>query len=384
VPDLNRIREQLPIVRLGGYFNGGHTGPLSTAARTAIDEVTAREHGQGRLGRPAVAAKTAIDLEARVQVARLLHVPERDVALTQHTTDGMNIVANGLRWQPGDNAVTTRMEHKGGILPLGLLRRRAGLELRAVEVSDLAPTEELVRALVDAIDSRTRLVVVSHVSYVNGAVLPLAEIVAAATRYDCLVLVDGAQAGGVLPLDVLSLGVDGYAISGQKWLCGPEGTGALYLGERAVDRIEQSWIGHNSVTSWTLDGSYEPNPDVSRYEVGTRSMATLAGFAASIRWLLDDLGIDWIAERAYRLAEQLRTGLAGLPGASVLTPANHVGLVSVRVPVPPEEMVHRLEDRGFQLRSIFGYDCLRASVGFYHTEAEVEALLSGVQELLKE
>lgn len=380
--DLDQIREQLPTVRLGGYFNGGFTGPLSGAARAAIDGVTTREYEQGRMGQANRAAAAAIAEDARCQVARLLRVPERDVALTQHTTDGMNIVANGLRWQPGDNAVTTRMEHKGGILPLGLLRNRAGLEVRAVEVGAERPTAELVQAIVEAIDHRTRLVVVSHVSYVNGAVLPLAEIVAAAARYDCLVLVDGAQAAGVLPLEVPALGVDGYAISGQKWLCGPEGTGALYLSERAADRIEQSWIGYNSVTSWTLDGSYEPNPDVSRYEVGTRSMATLAGFAASIRWLLDDLGIDWIAERGYRLAEQLREGLAKLPGAAMLTPANHVGLISTRLPVAPEEMVQRLEDGGFQLRSIFGYDCLRASVGFFHTEAEIEELLAMISDLL--
>ncbi len=373
--ELDTVRSQVPAIQRGGYFNGGYTGPLCAAARTAADEVTRREYENGRMGRAARAASAAITSRARANVARLLNVPAAGIVLTQHTTDGMNTVVRGLRWQPGDNAVTTRMEHKGAILPFGLLRRRESLQVRAVDVAAQLPTADLVNAIVDAIDERTRLVLLSHVSYVNGSVLPLDEIVAKAARHDCLVVVDGAQSAGVLPLDVPALGVDGYAISGQKWLCGPEGTGGLYLNQRALDRIEQSWVGYNSATSWTTEGDFVPNPDVSRFEVGTRSMAALAGFAAAIDWLLDEVGIQWIADRVYNLAETFRSGLTAADGVQVLTPANHVGLVSFRLPMSPDTLVERLEDDAVMVRSIFGFDCVRASVGFFHSEAEVDDLV---------
>ncbi len=375
---LDRVRADLPAVRRGGYFNAGYTGPLCAAASEALTDTVRREHEVGRMGPgPREEAHRTLQ-DARDLVSELLTCDRDGVALMQHTTEGVNAVVLGLPWSPGDNVVTTRIEHKGLLLPLGVLRRRKEVDVRAVQWDPLDPPDELVRQLVGAIDSRTRLVALSHVSYVTGGLIPLDEVIEKAYRHGALILVDGAQTAGVLPIDLTALPVDAYAISGQKWLCGPEGTGALYVGSRALDRIEPTVVGWASVTAWGLDGSFVPNPDATRYEVGTRSRPLVAGFAAAMRWSRDQVGRQWAAERTAALGARVRHGLLSRTPAVLLTRGNHVGLISFRLPVPAEEAVRRLSDRGITVRSIDGYQCVRACVGYFHTEDEVDDLVDHI------
>ncbi|HEY1618839.1 MAG TPA: aminotransferase class V-fold PLP-dependent enzyme [Streptosporangiaceae bacterium] len=371
---LARIRASLPVVTAGGYFNGGYTGPLCAAAHEAAAAVGEREFLAGRMSGDAKAEQLATHARARELAAGLLGAGPGQVALTHHTTDGMNIVAHGLSWRPGDNAVTTLVEHKGGILPLGVLRDRHGVEVRTVAWQPGDPLDELPRQLAAAVDGRTRLVVVSHVGWVDGGILDLGPVTEAARRHGALVAVDGAQSAGVLPIDVTELDADAYAISGQKWLCGPEGSGALYVRPRCLDRIAQTVVGWNSVDTWERDGRFVPNPDVTRFEVGTRSLAEVAGLAAAIRWHRDEAGAAWAAERTAALADQARAALAGRGAITVLTPPAHTGLLSLRTSLPPEEMVKRMAERGYTIRAIAGYACIRASIGYFHTEDEVAAL----------
>jgi selenocysteine lyase/cysteine desulfurase/biotin carboxylase len=375
---LASVRDALPAVVRGGYFNAGYTGPLSRAAHAAIVATGDREYEIGRMGPQARAIRQEILRDARRRAADLMNARIEDVALTHHSTDGINAVVHGLPWQPGDNAVTTRIEHKGGVLPLGVLRQRRGVELRAVEWDVTEPMDVLTQRLVGAIDGHTRLVALSHVSYVNGGVLDIEPVVAAAHRHGALVLVDGAQAAGCLPIDVVALSVDAYVISGQKWLCGPEGTGALYVRPEALDRIAQTFVGWASVTTWDVGGGFRPNPDVSRFEIGTRAIPQVAGFAAAMRWLSEEVGWSWAYERTHALAELAREELRERAGVRVLTPDRHVGLVSFRPSIPPDELVRRLDARGINIRSIFGYDCARASIGFFHTEDEVRELVDHI------
>lgn len=371
-PRLADVRAALPVVAAGGYFNSGYTGPLCRAAHEAVITTSGREFSTGRMGAAARAIREDVHGRARMLVARLLGASgPHEIALTHHTTDGMNIVAHGLDWRPGDNAVTTRVEHKGGLLPLGVLRDRRGVDLRTVGWAPGEPHRDLPRRLCEAIDARTRLVVLSHVSYVDGGVLDLAPVIETAHRHGAFVAVDGAQSAGVLPIDVRVLDADAYAVSGQKWLCGPEGTGALYLHPRGLDRIAQTYVGWASVDTWELDGHFTPNADVTRFEVGTRGLPQIAGFGAALGWHLDEVGTAWAAKRTADLAEEARQTLIGRPGLTVLTPDDHTGLLSVRTEAPAEEVVRRMAERGFTVRTIQGYDCVRACVGFFHTADEV-------------
>lgn len=379
-PPLDAAREALPVIAAGGYFNSGYTGPLCRAAHEAVTATSAREFATGRMGDAAREAREQVHGSARRRTARLLGARQGEVALTHHTTDGMNMIAHGLDWRPGENAVTTRVEHKGGLLPLGVLRERRGVELRTVAWEPGEPQRELPRRLAAAMDSRTKLVVVSHVSYVDGGVLDLAPVIEAAHRHGAFVAVDGAQSAGVLPVDVAALDADAYAVSGQKWLCGPEGTGALYLHPRGLDRVAQTFVGWASVDTWELDGRFVPNADVTRFEVGTRGLPQVAGFAAALGWHLDEIGTAWAAKRTADLAEEARQTLTGRPGLTVLTPDDHTGLLTVQTAVPAETVVRRMADRGFTVRTIQGYDCVRACVGWFHTADEVTALTGALLE----
>jgi L-cysteine/cystine lyase len=375
---LERIRADLPAVRRGGYFNAGYTGPLCAAAGAAVADTIRREYEVGRMGPgPREEARKTLQ-DARDLVAELLSCDSGEVALTQHTTEGVNAVVLGLPWSAGDNVVTTRIEHKGVLLPLGVLRNRMDVDVRAVAWNPLDSVDALVRQVLDAIDARTRLVALSHVSYVTGGVIALEAVIEKAHRHGALVLVDGAQTAGVLPVEVRALGVDAYPISGQKWLCGPEGTGALYVSSAALERISPTVIGWASVTSWQLDGSFVPYPDATRYEVGTRSRPLVAGFAAALRWSRDQVGRQWAAQRTAFLGNRFREGLLSRTPAVLLTSGDHLGLISFRLPLPPAEVVRRLAEREITVRSIDGYDCVRACVGYFHTEDEVDDLVDQI------
>jgi L-cysteine/cystine lyase len=375
---LETVRDALPVVVAGGYFNSGYTGPLCRVAHEAMLATGMRQFTSGRMGATARQARQDLHDTARREVGLLLKARPEEVALTHHTTDGLNIIAHGLRWRAGDNAVSTRVEHKGGILPLGVLRDRQGIELRTVGWGPGDPQDALPKQLADAIDDGTRLVLVSHVSYVDGGILDLAPVVEKAHRHGAFVAVDGAQSAGVLPVDVHALDVDGYAISGQKWLCGPEGTGALYLHPRWLERIAQTFVGWASVDTWEVDGSFMPNFDTTRFEVGTRSLPDIAGFAAALAWHRNEVGGEWAARRTTELAESARGALAGVPGLTVLTPGEHTGLLTLHTAVPAESVVQRMADRGFTIRTIQGYDCVRASIGYFHTSDEVAELVQAL------
>ena len=133
----------------------------------------------------------------------------------------------GMTWSPGDEIITTFEEHPGLLLLLALLARRFGVVTRYADIGDGA--SGVVEALADRISSRTRVIAISHVLWSTGAVLPLREISELARQHELMVVVDGAQSAGQVPVDLHAMGIDAYAMAGQKWLCGPEATGLLYV-----------------------------------------------------------------------------------------------------------------------------------------------------------
>ena len=172
--------------------------------------------------------------EARAGVAAVIGADLDEVALTHATTDGMNIGTWAIDWQPGDRAVTTRHEHAGGLGPLYVVRDRLGVELAFATFEGDASDDVVMAAFERAIVPGTRLVSVSHVLWTTGMVLPIARIAALAHERGALLLVDGAQAAGALPVSVAELGADMYAVPAQKWLLGPEGMGAFWVRRLAI------------------------------------------------------------------------------------------------------------------------------------------------------
>jgi len=281
--------------------------------------------------------------------------------------------------------VTTTSEHEGGLLPVYVLRQRHGVGLKLIELDP----DDVVTQLQAAITPRTRLLVISHVLWNTGARLPLADIVSLAHQHDVLVLVDGAQSAGSIPLDLPATDVDFYALPGQKWLCGPEGTGALYVRRDRLSLVAPTFVGFSTledVNSYDFSGYFLPARDAARrYEVGTIYRPGIYGMVANLQWLAETVGWSWIHQRIESLAAYTRQALQTLPGLTIHTPPGpQAGLVTFDVAgLDPAKTVVRLAQEDIMLRYIRHPYTLRVSTGFYNTKADIDRLVVTLQSYLE-
>ncbi len=238
-----RIRQEMPATTSCIYLNTGTFGPLPTCVIQAIQERFQEEWYEGRLGAKAFEKISAVYSNARSGVARLLNADIQEIALTDNTGEGMNAISYGLNWQAGDEVITTNHEHISALAPLYQIRDRYGVVIR---VADLGPQADgsVLAAISELVTPRTRLIVLSHVVWTTGAVLDIRSVSRMGRERGIPVLIDGAQSAGAIPIDVKALEVDFYAIPMQKWLCGPDGTGALYVSREGttLHRAYLCWL----------------------------------------------------------------------------------------------------------------------------------------------
>jgi L-cysteine/cystine lyase len=381
---LAAVREALPATSAGIYLNTGSAGPLPRETAKAMADLAEYELRVGRGAYDYHLQSVERMAEARAAVAAILTADVDTVALTHSTTEGMNIAAWGLDWRPGDRAVTSSVEHPGGLGPLLGLRDRREVDLRIVDVGDGGDDDRTLAAFETAIDDRTRLVAISHVAWTTGAILPVREIAGLAHRAGAFVLVDGAQAAGAIPIDVSALGVDGYALSAQKWLLGPEGMGALWIEPSVADRVRPTLAGYFGFDQPGSRLPYRPFADARRLEWGSFHRPSVLGFGRSCGWLAMFVGLDYVYGRGAALARRTADALAAIAGVELVSPRGRLAnLVTFRIPGwPAEEVLDELGRRAFAIaRTVPDTDWLRLSVGFFNTEAELDRLVETVAEL---
>jgi L-cysteine/cystine lyase len=378
---LAAVREALPAVGAGIYLNTGSLGPIPAESAAAVQEYEAHDLRVGRAHPDDMEAGFERMAEARAGVAAILGADVGSVALNHATTDGMNTATWAVDWRAGDRAVTTRHEHAGGLGPLVAIRDRFGVELSFVDIGEGADDEVTMDAFDAAIVPGTRLVSVSHVLWTTGARLPVERIARLARDRGAMVVVDGAQAVGAIPVAVESIGADFYAVPSQKWLLGPEGTGALWASDRAIESAAQSTTGWYSFEQLQLDGSAAYHRDARRFEGSNYHKPSVVGFARSCGWLSMYVGLPWVHERGQRLARAAADRLAEIHGVEVLTPRERMAtLVSFRIRGwTPAEALDELGARVFAIaRTVPQIDAIRISVGFFNTEEEIERLAGAV------
>jgi L-cysteine/cystine lyase len=324
----------------------------------AVEEEELRE---GRSSRPYFERVLEERARLREALAGLLGAPPGQVALTTSTTEGCNIVLRGLGIGPGDEVVTTDSEHPG--LFGGLVA--SGATLRIAPIREL-PAAEILPALRAQITPRTRLVGISHVSWLNGAVVPVREL----AGHGVPVLVDGAQGAGAIPVDVEELGADYYTVSAQKWLLGPAATGALYV---ARDRLDECRVAFPSYLSWELP-EYELREGAKRFEGSWTPPASIAGLLASLAFAA--AAGDERFDRARETAERCRALLLE-SGHEVVTEPGQATLVSWRAD-EPEAVVRRLAEQGVVVRDLPGTGLVRASCGYWTSEDDLDRLVRGL------
>lgn len=376
------LRAGLPATRAGIYLNTGTSGPLPAEAAAAMSAIGDRELAIGRASRDAYDELLERMAEARAVMAAVLGTDVDLVALTHSTTEGVNLALGTFDWRPGDRAVTTSLEHPGVLGPLAAVRDRFGVD---VVEADLGSGGDDVRTLAELeaaiAGGRTRAVVASHVAWSTGALLPVTAIVGLARRHGIASIIDGAQAAGAVPVAVDEIGADYYATSGQKWLLGPEGTGALVVRRDLVERAIPPAGGFFASAVAYAVGREALWPDARRFETAGFHKPSVVGLARSAGWLGMFVGLPWAYERAARLAAAAAARLQSTPGVTLLTPVGQMAtIVSFRVAGwTADEVAEALGRLVFAIvRSIPGLDAVRLSVAFFTTEGELRRVLDAV------
>lgn len=370
------IRAELPVLQRYAYFNTGTNGPMPRRSHAALVAQAERELVDGRIVPETFPRLFEARDNLRAQFAALLGCAADEIALTHNTTEGMNIALMGLDWQPGDEIVTAETEHPGGLHPAYVLHQRYGVRLRMTKIGlrDVDPLAELRRVLTP----RTKAVVISHVVWTTGMVLPLREMADLAHEAGALVICDAAQAAGMVPSKVYDLGVDAYACSGQKWLCGPDGTGALFIRADRFADIHTSYAGYFAVKMGMSDfeGNFVPAPSAVRYEAASHYPAGLRALTESMRWIGEDLGWDWVYQRVATLGQACYDTLAQVEGVTMYTPRDHMaGLIAFTVDgIEPAKLTTLLAARGTLIRHTPYPAANRVATGFYNTEGEIVRL----------
>ncbi len=356
--DPTSFRDQFPVFERVSYLNAGTEGPVPRRAADAAQAQIEREVTDGRCGRPYFEMVQELAAELRRGYAGVLGCEESEVALTGSTTDGVNTVIAGLDLHPGEEILTTDEEHPGVLAPLGRARVRHGVSVRVVPFAEIA----------GEVSPATRLVVCSHVSWVSGRVVDVESLVATGVP----VLLDGAQGIGAVPVDVKALGCAYYAGSGQKWLCGPEGSGCLYVQPDRLEELLVPWPGYGSMAEPANALEFAAAEGTRRLDHGFPPGVRSAWALASLE-VLSAAGWEWVHSRAAELARSLadRLGERGLE----VWPRGDSTLVSWTVKDAAEE-VQRLAADGCIVRSIPAFELVRASVGAWSSEEEIERLAS--------
>ena len=347
-------RAQFPVLERYAFLQAGSVGPLARATIESIREADESTLVDGRGSTRQFVRLLELREVLRTEIASLVGVSVEQVALTASTTDGCNVVLSGLDLGPEDEVITTTDEHFGLLGPLHASGARVVV----------APAD--AERIVEAVTPRTKLLAVSHVLWTTGQLLPVHELKAAT---GLPILVDGAQSVGAIPVD--ASGLDYYTVSGQKWLCGPEGTGAVIVADpEALLVARPSYLSQQSYES---DGRYVPKPGARRFDPNVTPNAHVAGLRTAIA-----LRPEWAYEHAAALAERFREGLREA-GADVVVPDERATLVSWCVPADDSAaVVARLAERDVIVRDLPGRGLVRASVGWWSNEDDLDRLVAGL------
>ena len=386
------LRDLMPALAGKTYFNYGGQGPLPEPSLEAIIASWRTIQALGPFTSavwPFVEAQVAA---VRSRLAAACGVGPQRIALTENVTSGCVLPLWGLQWQAGDELLISDCEHPGVVAACQELARREGLSLAVLPVQAISAQTgahqleaAVLTSLEQALTTRTRMVVLSHLLWNTGAVMPIAQVAERLQGHgrQPWLLVDAAQSMGSIPVAAAAAAADIYAFTGHKWLCGPEGLGGVALSERLLEQAQPTLIGWRSLRHEGSAGS-SWHGDARRFEVATSCVPLLAGLASSMD-LLDAAGsvevrLSQIRQRGGQLWQGLQT-ISGLePLLQEPPPAGLVSFKCTGSGAPsPEAMVAQLGSQAIWLRSLDDPHCLRACTHITTTEAEVDRLLGAFQ-----
>ncbi|MBO1346561.1 MAG: aminotransferase class V-fold PLP-dependent enzyme [Hormoscilla sp. GUM202] len=373
-------REEFPGLVNKAYFNYGGQGPMPQRAIEAIAEFYHLIQYLGPFSGQVNDLQESSALRTKEAIASELKVPTATITLTEDVTVGCNIAMWGMDWRGGDRMLLTDCEHPGIVATAKEISRRFDVEVSTCGVMATLNQGNPIEVIASAVQPTTRLVILSHILWNTGQVLPLAEIVKAckSVNSNVKILVDAAQSVGILPLNLIDEGVDFYAFTGHKWWCGPEGVGGLYVSQEAREDLHPTFIGWRGIVTDNAGHPVGWKPDGGRYEIATSAYPLYAGLREAI-----GLHSAWgtAQERYQRICElsaYLWQKLTQVEGVICLRESPPLsGLVSFQLANKKHcQLVKFLETQNIMVRTIRDPDCVRACVHYFTLESEIERLVS--------
>ncbi|MBI4307491.1 MAG: aminotransferase class V-fold PLP-dependent enzyme [Chloroflexi bacterium] len=384
--DIDALRRQVPALRQVIYLNTGWAGPRPRPVLDAIVRQMEFEAQESPTAPHVLQQHKDILAQARAAFARLLGTSPDEIALTQSTTEGINLALNGLRLKPGERIVTCNLEHPSVLVPCYHLRHTVGVEVEVVQIAPADDSAGVLAKFEAALQRPTRLVALSYIAYCTGRRLPLQEICDLAHQRGALVLVDGVQAFGQIPVDMRTLGCDFYAVGGQKWLLGPDGVGAVYIRRDLLEAVLPTVVGPHAALRHDAQGAFVPNTSgVNKFDVSTTSIPLWAGLIAAAQ-LVQGIGLEAIQERIAFLTRRLRNSLLRVPSltfTSPASPADGSGLVAFAVEgVPPKDITEGIWQRVKAVGRTVNYPpATRLCAHAFNTEDEIDWTAQAVFEV---
>ena len=313
--------------------------------------------------------------EVRQQTARFLGCEQGELALTQNATEAMNAIAQGIGLQAGQRVLTSDQEHPGGSVCWDYFTQRDGVKVDKFKLGMPPKDEDEILGLIkEGITPETRVISLSHVTYPTGIRMPLRRIAKLSQSKSILFVVDGAQAPGMLPVNLHELDCDAYAASCHKWMLAPKGTGLLFINQRARKEIQPL--------------SLFSGPAAYSASSGTRNIPSIIGLGAAIDYL-ESKGVEQVERHGMKLRQRLSRGLKKLPKTRVVSPASG-SLASPMIsftlnskePYPVAQVLKETRNVVVKVASSPGFHGFRISPHLYNDEEDVDLLVDALKEIL--
>jgi cysteine desulfurase/selenocysteine lyase len=381
----DQIRRDFAVTRKTIYMNNGAVAPTPLSTVKAMTDFMLKCAEEGPDAPRTYDYIVSLLDELRTRVAHLINCERDEVVLVQSTTEGLNIVANGIGWKPGDAIVVRggRHEHYANYLPWVSVSQRKGVQIRelGVDESGYFGIDDLEKIMKGA-----RMVTMSHALYNTGAIMPLEEVGRIAGENNVLFCVDAAQSAGTIPIDVKKIGCHFMAFPGFKWLCGPTGIGAFYCSKKTSEMLSPPAIGvESAMLSEQNVIAYFDMP--ARFQAGFRNFPGAAGLEASLRYMLR-VGLESVRKRNMKVAGVLRDEIGRISGVKLYGPddeSKRTSIVTFMVPADSSTIVKKLEQNSiiFAARDVGGSKkAVRAAPHFFNSEEEATTAASYVKSLL--
>tara|TARA_B100001121_G_scaffold271093_1_gene256793 strand:- start:817 stop:2091 length:1275 start_codon:yes stop_codon:yes gene_type:complete len=397
------MRELCPALANKIYFNYGGQGPLPTPSLDAINASWRRIQELGPFTTDVWPFISAEVNSTRGRLARLCNVPAHRLALSENVTSGCVLPLWGLPLDHGDHILISDCEHPGVVAACQELARRQRLEIHTLPVKQfrqgrdeqVKTDDDVLSVLAQRLTNRTRLVVLSHLLWNTGQLMPIAAVAAQLQAHPAqpYLLVDAAQSVGQIPVSEAARAADIYAFTGHKWACGPEGLGGVAVSERVLNDSQPTLIGWRSLQDETRAVADDPDPfhhDSRRFEVATSCVPLMSGLRRSLDLLDQEGSENDRINRIRALSEQLWRELSSIPGVSpLLEGPPPAGLVSFRLnvettPATPSDVVKALGAQQIWIRDLADPICLRACTHVCTSRNDIEQLTQQIRRLSAE